>query len=688
MNTMELLTGPYAQAIGWALLHLLWQATIVAGILAAVLALLPRESANARYTAACSALAFVFAMFVTTAIRSYDPAVAPVQTSAYEGSSTLNVPLTKVPAVIVATAAASWRDRALDAVSTARQSLPIVVAFWVVGVFFLSARLLVSWFRVRALTNRAVQASSEWQSVAARLSNALGLRRAVRLLESAAVEVPSVLLPASTLTGLTPAQLEMVLAHELAHIRRHDFLINLLQAFVETLMFYHPAVWWMSRRVRIERENCCDDLAVAVCGNPLQYAKALTRLEELRAGALPVVVAANGGSLLDRIRRIAADRAESTGTGSRWAAAVAMLAILGIALIVPSVPALAQRDDEKSSTSTIDVVEPEQPEEPAEPEHPSEPAEPADPAEPPDFEMAPPEPPAFPSAMHPHPVIAPMIPMPPMPPMPPMTMAFLSHLDEDDDRDRDRDRERYDRERQRDRSRGGNTLDVEELIALRATGVTAEYVSEMRALFPRADISEITGMRAVDVTVEYVNQLRTAGIEVSSASDVTGYKAVGVTPEYISQMREAGFTITDASDATGLKAVGVTASWVREMRAAGLAVKDASDAMGLRALGVTPEYIASMRAAGFTIVDADDATGLKAVGVTPEYIREMAAAGVKIVRAEDATSLKAVGVTPQFVKQLAAAGYTNLSISELTSMAAHGINSDFVRDMQQYRDKN
>ncbi|HYK02619.1 MAG TPA: M56 family metallopeptidase [Thermoanaerobaculia bacterium] len=691
MNAMEMLTGPFAQAIGWALLHLVWQATIVAGILAAVLALLPRESANARYAAACSALAFVFAMFVTTAIRAYDPAAAPVQTSAFEGS-TVNVPLTKIPAVIVATAAASWRDRAMDAVSTARQSLPTVVACWFLGVFFLSARLLVSWFRVRALTHGAVEAGSEWQSIAARLSDALGLRRAVRLLESAAVEVPSVLgtlrpvilLPASTLVGLTPAQLEMVLAHELAHIRRHDFLINLLQAFVETLMFYHPAVWWMSRRVRIERENCCDDLAVAVCGNALQYAKALTRLEELRAGALPVVVAANGGSLLDRIRRIAAERAESTGTGSRWAAAVAMLAILGIALIVPSVPALAQRDDAKASTSTIDVVEPEQPEEPAAPAEPGTPTEPTEPADASDeadfgdfddFQMVPPEPPAFPPVMHPHPVFTPMT---PMPPMPPMKLAFLNHMDDDDDRDRDRDRER---------SRDGK-LDVDDLIALRATGVTPEYINEMRSLFPKADIGDITGMSAVGVTADYIRQLRAAGLEVKSASAVTGYKAVGVTPEYISQMREAGFAITDASDATGLKAVGVTVAWVREMRAAGLALKAADDAMALRAVGVTPEYVAQMRAAGFTIADADDATGLKAVGVTPEYIREMAAAGVKIVKAEDATSLKAVGVTPEFVKQLAAAGYTNLSIDELTSMAAHGINSDFVRDMQQYRDKN
>ncbi|HKR64175.1 MAG TPA: M56 family metallopeptidase, partial [Thermoanaerobaculia bacterium] len=327
MNATQLLAGPLAQSIGWALLHLLWQATIVAGILAAVLALLPRQAATTRYAAACGALALVFALFVATAIRAYDPAARPIVTTAPQhaaiSDATLAVSLADVPAFLAKTATATWRDRAMQAVATARQSLPSIVALWLAGVVLLSSRLLVSWMRARRLATRGtVEASAQWQRAAQRISNALGLRRAVRLLQSAAVEVPSVLgtlrpvilLPASTLTGLTPEQIEMVLAHELAHIRRHDFLINLLQAFVETLMFYHPAGWWMSRSVRIERENCCDDLAVAVCGNPIQYARALTRLEELRAGALPVVVAANGGSLMERIRRIAAGRAESTGT--------------------------------------------------------------------------------------------------------------------------------------------------------------------------------------------------------------------------------------------------------------------------------------------------------------------------------------------------------------------------------------
>ena len=141
------------------------------------------------------------------------------------------------------------------------------------------------------------------------LAARLGIRRPVRLLESARVQVPVVigalrpvlLLPASALTGLAPAQVEAVLAHELAHIRRHDYPVNLLQSAAETLLFYHPGVWWLSARIRAEREHCCDDIAVRVCGDAVGYAEALTsiatwarqRREGNRGGiAAPFAVAA------------------------------------------------------------------------------------------------------------------------------------------------------------------------------------------------------------------------------------------------------------------------------------------------------------------------------------------------------------------------------------------------------------
>ncbi|MCK4850448.1 MAG: hypothetical protein KAT11_03810, partial [Phycisphaerae bacterium] len=140
----------------------------------------------------------------------------------------------------------------------------------------------------------------------------LGITRTVRMLESALVEVPTVvgwlkpviLIPASSLMGISPQQLEAVLLHELAHIRRFDYPVNLLQTLAETLGFYHPAVWWVSRRIRVERENCCDDVAVQALGDKLRYARALARMEENRKRAPELAVAANGSSLLHRVGRL------------------------------------------------------------------------------------------------------------------------------------------------------------------------------------------------------------------------------------------------------------------------------------------------------------------------------------------------------------------------------------------------
>ena len=167
-------------------------------------------------------------------------------------------------------------------------------------------------------------------------------RRAITLLESTLVDVPTVigwlkpvvLLPASAVAALSPQQLEAILAHELAHIRRHDYLVNLLQTLVETVLFYHPAVWWLSRRIRIERENCCDDLAVSLCGDPVAYANALADLESLRSETAPthhIAMAATGGALLQRVRRLLGAPSSHSGRGPAWlAGSVALLLIGGI----------------------------------------------------------------------------------------------------------------------------------------------------------------------------------------------------------------------------------------------------------------------------------------------------------------------------------------------------------------------
>ncbi|MGZ8797552.1 MAG: M56 family metallopeptidase, partial [Thermoanaerobaculia bacterium] len=371
MSTNDLLGGPLAQAIGLALLHTLWQGAIVAGVLAAVLGLLSRRSAALRYAMACSALLIVFGLAVGTAYRSYapraaeDPTGAPVismQAEPHAGDSVL-IAASDVPR--------SWHERWTEGLATIRSHIPQIVVIWLAGVLLLTLRLAASWTRARALAGRgSVAADDSWQRIAARLSDALGLRQAVRLVICDGVDVPSVvgwlkpaiLLPVSSFTGLTAEQLEMVLAHELAHIRRHDFLVNAMQSVIETLLFYHPAVWYLSRQIRIERENCCDDLAVSVCGDALSYARALAQLEALR-GVPSLAVAANGGSLVERVRRLVGARTDRSLFSSGWTAAAAMASFVAL-LALTTAPMFAERRQETPApqppSTQITVAAPEE----------------------------------------------------------------------------------------------------------------------------------------------------------------------------------------------------------------------------------------------------------------------------------------------------------------------------------------
>src|SRR5204863_2273719 len=161
--------------------------------------------------------------------------------------------------------------------------------------------------RVSALHRAALAAApSTWQTACQRIARRLGVTAAVHVVESLTVDVPTVvgwmrpviLLPIAAVAALTPAQVEAILAHELAHIRRHDYAVNVLQTVAETLLFYHPAVWWISKRVRTEREHCCDDVAVGVCGDAVGYAGALAELESWRVASASMALAATGGSLV------------------------------------------------------------------------------------------------------------------------------------------------------------------------------------------------------------------------------------------------------------------------------------------------------------------------------------------------------------------------------------------------------
>lgn len=369
MFPFEWQAHPLAYALGRALLHSLWQGAGVAILLAAALSLLRGRSPQARYAAACAALGLMLLLPALTVWRLGDAphdayAAAAAEETAPAGVTPASGQLKGAAPGAVSQASAGVepaeaRGRSGEGM---RRLLPWLALVWLAGVVVLSARMLGGLVYARRLRRQGVRAVGEfWQERAVELARRLRLTRPVEVLESALVQVPTavgwlrpvVLLPASALTGLTPRQLESILAHELAHIRRHDYLLNLLQLVAETLLFYHPAAWWVSSRVRAEREHVCDDLAVRVCGDALTYARALTRMERLRRAPSPqVVLAASGGNLTSRILRLV-ETEPRRGRPSTFAVALCLAAtLLTAAACTRAVLSDGQKPGERASKAS------------------------------------------------------------------------------------------------------------------------------------------------------------------------------------------------------------------------------------------------------------------------------------------------------------------------------------------------
>lgn len=291
MPSAELLL---ATAVGWTILHSLWEGAIAALLLGATLVAVRR--ARVRYACACGALALIAVSFAFT-LYWYWPGVGQsgrVPHGMLRGS-------VYGPEMLAGAAG----ERLMDV-------LPWLAPCWLAGVLFFQVRSLAGWTAVRRLRRRGVCIAPEaWRLRLRELGGRLGVREKVALLETSLARTPvaigylkpAILMPAGLLAGMPTQQVEAILLHELAHILRGDYLVNLLQTVVEGFLFYHPATWWISRVIRTEREDCCDDLAVRAMGDAHAYASALAALEETRMNE-QAALAATGGDLVNRIRRV------------------------------------------------------------------------------------------------------------------------------------------------------------------------------------------------------------------------------------------------------------------------------------------------------------------------------------------------------------------------------------------------
>jgi beta-lactamase regulating signal transducer with metallopeptidase domain len=475
-------------ALGWTLLHFIWQGILVALALSGALALLRRARPHVRYAVNCGALVVMFgcalATFLTLAVAG----------TAYHPPAAASWPLAIANEVRSVAGAASPS-------ATLADYLPALVWGWSAGVLLLTLRSIGGWTMAERFARRQTKPAGEfWSDRFAALAGRLPIARPVRLAVSTLAQVPAVvgwirpvvLLPASVLTGLTAEQIEALLVHELAHVRRHDYLVNLLQTALETLFFYHPAIWWVNRNIRAEREDCCDDVAVQLCGNTLSYVRALTELEQIRLRSPRFAMAADGGSLLRRVERLLRPSHTRQTPPSAWLAGVGVLACLLVAGFAAN--GLAQRPPAEIAQAAPEAApEPDQPPQ-ARPDKPDKPAAP----------------------------------------------VWLDGIEAEGFRNIDVDHliamkiHGVDGAYIRGIRAAGLQPTVDELVAFRIHGVTPDFVSEMKALGLR-DLTpdNLVALRIHGADPSFVRQVQALGYRNVTVDDIVAMRIHGVTPEFI-----------------------------------------------------------------------------------------------------------------------------------------------------------
>lgn len=584
-------------SLAWALLHFLWQGTALAALAAGAMALVRR--ASTRYLIAVAVLALMFVAPVATfCFYLLGPvAVAPGPYSM--------PPLRPIPSPSGTTPSASGSHRILSAQAMAASSLdalPWLVEAWLVGVAFFSLRSAGGFFlleRERRRQSSVLQARlSELCRV---LQQQLGIRRAIQFRECTWLQAPAVIgwfrpivfLPVSAVTGLSEEQLRLVIAHELAHIRRYDAFLNVFQICLETLLFYHPAVWWLNRRIRAEREHCCDERAVALCGNAVEYARALTLMEEWRS-APALAMAANRSPVTERVVRVLG--LKTLGAGMRSIGITGSLLCLGVALMAGN--ALLSIAHPPVAHAIAQAV--------------------TTPSAAPDET---PKPHSKPSAARPQAT----------PRSEPSTASsYIDGL----------------------KSVGLTDLSIDTLIALKTQDVTPEYVRGLQEQGLHPDAEKLIAMRVQDITPEYVREWRDAGI-TPDIDRLISLKVQGADAAYYRGMKDAGLN-PDIDHLLALKVQGATPDYVRELHSAGLAL-NADQVISMRVQGVTPQYLKAMHDLGLNL-NANDVISMRVQDVTPEYVRAIQALGLK-PSTNELISMKVQDVSPEYVKALQSAGF-------------------------------
>ncbi|WP_035347969.1 M56 family metallopeptidase [Edaphobacter aggregans] len=657
------------QALGWTLVHFCWQAAAIALLYRILDLALSRSRSSVRYALALAAMMGMFAVSLVTLgyeemrltgssafpLGAQRPVATPMQSTLAPVISDHTAPTPE--------ANPWWRLdlflRRFVPMSLPRL-MPWIDAMWLLGVMILSLRTVGGWMMIRRLRMSAlVEIPDAVRTAFDSLSRRMGIRRHIDLFVCERISGPLamgvfrsvVLLPVSALTHLGPDQLEVVLAHELAHIRRGDYLWNMLQTVVETLFFFHPAVWWLGGHLRQQRELCCDDVALGCCTDPIVYATALLRLDEQRSSRLQLAMALDGHTaglgLKARIVRILEGSKGDAPLGRELAplSLVGVSAVLGLFLLpLPNVFADHAKPAELLAAAAIY---------PAPRSHVVAGANDVKCAPKSAFTLkAPPAPKALPAVpIAPNKALSGVRPVPEPAPLPVVAVA--------------------------PQAPPVAALSAPPLVPAvgPAPELSLHVISQLRDVLPhRAAMSLMIAQRSPEraqAKSDYISEMRAAGYE-ADLDKLVAMKIQGVTPEYAHSMAQLGYGKPTADELVSLKIFGVSPETVSKLRAAGIAPTTFRDLISYQIFKVTPEFVAAMKDAGFAAIPTNKLIALRVQNVTPEFAKS-ARQQYPDITVDQLVQLRIFHIDQAFIASAKSHGFDQLTIDKLIKLRISGL---------------
>ncbi len=566
-----------------------------------------------------------------------------------------------------------------------------VLGFWGLGALLIVARLLAGIYRVLTLANQAKPITeSVWTSLAGILAARLGIRSRVGLLQSKQIEIPMtvgawrsiVMLPADADQWSQQCR-NVVLLHELAHVKRRDCLIQNLAQLACAFYWFNPLVWMTAKRLRVERELACDDRVLEAGTKATDYANHLVDIARAfksngydGAGSMQPYSPAVGmacSQLESRVRSILDPGVKRSGLNrlSVFSASLgAACLVLSLAALQPRKTAACLPTDSPNAlksqikensvlpTETAEApkieaklavnhtetagklsVEQEHPEQEAPESEVSLSAQQNDQTKVPSSELTADQ--LIQMKVH------------------GITPEFIESM----------------------RKAGLENLTVQQLTSLRVHGIETDFISQARSWNGgQVSVNELLQLKVSGVTPEYIAAMKRAGYDGLKLHQLSAMRIHGVTPVFVETMRKAGYDKLTADQLTSLRVHGIDEKYADEIQRWTGSKASINELMEIKIHGVSPEYARSLKALGYDNLPVNKLTQMKIHGVTEQFIKEMASLGFDKLTAEQLVQMRIHGITADYVKKMRAAGLKNVSVNQMIEMKIHGIDSILLKE--------